>query len=124
MITAIQQVAVNVKDVERARGFYRDKLGIRHLFDGGPQLAFFDCGGVRLMLSQPEEPGFDKTSILYYRVPDMETATAAITAAGVPFIHPPRVVHRDALHALWMAFLQDTEGNHLALMCEVPEPAP
>ena len=121
-IEAIGQIAIAVKDVDRAAVFYEQVLGLTPLFRF-PGLAFFDCNGVRLMLSQPEEPGFDKTSILYYRVPDMETATAAITAAGVPFVHPPRIVHRDARHALWMAFLQDTEGNHLALMCEVPEPA-
>src|SRR5213080_3191257 len=69
VITAIQQVAVNVKDVERAKVFYRDQLGIRHLFDGGPKLTFFDCGGVRLMLGTPEKPEFDHpSSILYFRV--------------------------------------------------------
>jgi predicted enzyme related to lactoylglutathione lyase len=117
-IRALGQVAIAVKDVDRAAAFYERVLGLTPLFRF-PGLAFFDCGGVRLMLSKPEEPGFDKTSILYYRVDDIQAAVAAITGAGVPLVHEPRVVHRDARHELWMAFLQDTEGNHLALMCEV-----
>jgi predicted enzyme related to lactoylglutathione lyase len=120
-IEAIGQVAIAVQDVDRAAAFYEHVLGLTLLFRF-PGLAFFDCGGVRLMLSRPEEPAFDRTSILYYRVADIDVAAAAITAAGVPLVHPPRVVHRDARHALWMAFLQDTEGNHLAWMSEVPEP--
>jgi methylmalonyl-CoA/ethylmalonyl-CoA epimerase len=121
-IDAIGQVAIAVKDVDRAAAFYEQVLGLKPLFRF-PGLAFFDCGGVRLMLSKPEEPGFDKTSILYYRVPDIQAAAAAIKAAGVPLVQEPHVVHRDARHALWMAFLKDSEGNHLALMCEVPEAA-
>jgi len=121
-IQAIGQVAVAVKDVDRAAAFYEHVLGLTPLFRF-PGLAFFDCGGVRLMLSRAEEPSFDHTSILYYRVPDIQTAADAIVAAGVPLVHAPRVVHRDGRHALWMAFLQDTEGNHLALMSEVGEPA-
>jgi methylmalonyl-CoA/ethylmalonyl-CoA epimerase len=84
-----------------------------------PGLAFFDCGGVRLMLSRPEKPEFAGTSIIYYRVPSIGEAAAAIEGRGVTLLHPPAVVHRDERHELWLAFLRDTEGNHLALMQEV-----
>lgn len=100
--------------------FYEQVLGLRLLFRF-PGLAFFDCGGVRLMLPKPEKPEFDHTSILYYRVPDIEAAAAAVTAAGVTLLHTPSVVHRDGRHALWIAFFQDSEGNHVGLMSEVAE---
>ena len=93
MITAIHQVAVNVKDVERAKGFYRDKLGIRHLFDGGPKLSFFDCGGVRLMLGPADTPEFDHpSSIFYFRVEDIRAAHREMVGKGVKFRDDPHFV--------------------------------
>lgn len=117
-ITGIGQIAIAVDDVERATVFYRDVLGLRLLFTF-PGMAFFDCGGVRLFLSRPE-PGTAGTSILYYRVPEIAAAAAALEARGVPLEEGPRVIHRDAQHELWMAFLRDSEGNLVGLMQEVP----
>ena len=119
MITAIQQVAVNVRDVDRARAFYRDQLGIRHLFDGGPKLTFFDCGGVRLMLGTPEKPEFDHpSSILYFRVADIGAAHRELAAKGVKFRDAPHLVTRLPDREVWIAFFDDGEGNALALMSE------
>src|SRR6266566_4394712 len=78
----IGQIAVNVKDLDRATAFYRDVLGMRPLFQV-PKLAFFDCGGIRLMLSLPEKPEFDHPgSILYYKVDDIKAAHAALRGRG------------------------------------------
>ena len=118
-IQAIGQIAVTVADLDRAVAFYQQVLELPLLFRF-PGLAFFDCGGVRLMLSRPETPELAGTSIISYRVPSIQSASAAIEARGVTLVHPPAVVHRDARHELWLAFLLDSEGNHLGLMQEVP----
>jgi methylmalonyl-CoA/ethylmalonyl-CoA epimerase len=119
MPTAIGQIAIAVKDVERATAFYRDVLGLKFLFQF-PGMAFFDCGGVRLYLTRPEKPEFAQTSILYYRVAGIEAAARALEARGVRFAEGPRKVHQDERHELWLASFQDSEGNHCALMSEVP----
>ncbi|HUQ28402.1 MAG TPA: VOC family protein [Usitatibacter sp.] len=119
MISAIQQVAVNVRDVDRARAFYRDKLGLRHLFDGGPRLTFFDCGGVRLMLGPASEPEFDHaSSILYLRVEDIGAAHREFAARGVHFRDEPHLVAKLPDREIWMAFFDDGEGNVMAITAE------
>jgi methylmalonyl-CoA/ethylmalonyl-CoA epimerase len=73
-ITGVGQVAVNVRDVQRAIGFYRDVLGLRFLFEI-PNAAFFMAGDLRLMLGTAEKPELDHpASILYYKVPDIHAA--------------------------------------------------
>jgi methylmalonyl-CoA/ethylmalonyl-CoA epimerase len=119
VLESIGQIAINVKDTARARAFYRDVLGLKHLFDAGPDLAFFQCGGVRLMLSPPSKPEHDNPgSILYYRVADLSATHAAMVAKGARFEQPPHIVATMPDHELWMAFLRDSEGNLLALMEE------
>ena len=119
----IGQISVLVQDVERATAFYRDVLGLRFLFSAPPGLAFFDCGGVRLMLSRPEgESG--GTSVLYYLVPDIRAAYDALAARGVTFVDEPHLIARMPDHDLWMVFLRDSEGNTVGLMSEVRPPAP
>jgi methylmalonyl-CoA/ethylmalonyl-CoA epimerase len=119
-LSQIGQIAVNIKDVDRAVRFYRDALGLRFLFQAG-SLAFFDCGGVRLMLSPAEKPEFDHPgSILYYRVADIDAAHADLTGRGVEFIDQPHLIHKAPDHDLWMTFFHDTEGNTAGLMCEKP----
>lgn len=115
----IGQIAIRVRDIGRALRFYRDTLGMRFLFEV-PNLAFFDCGGVRLMLSVPESPEFNHPgSVIYYRVADMQQAYDALKKRGAPFIDKPHLIAKLEDHDLWMAFLHDTEGNTLALMSEV-----
>ena len=116
----IGQIAINVGDVARAVQFYRDTLGMRFLFEV-PKLAFFDCGGVRLMLSLPESKEFDHPgSVLYYKVADINASHAALKARGVAFIDEPHLIARMPDHDLWMVFFHDSEGNTLGLMSEVP----
>ena len=118
-LTQIGQIAINVRDVQRAVAFYRDTLGMRFLFQAPGGLAFFDCGGVRLMLGVPERPEFaHPSSILYFTVTDIEATHRALAARGVDFRDAPHVIHRAADYDLWMAFFRDTEGNTMALMEE------
>jgi len=119
-ISQIGQIAVIVHDLDRAVAFYRDVLGLRLLFQVPPKMAFFDCGGVRLMLSLPEEAEFDHPgSILYYKVNDIQGAWAALGAGGADLREEPHLLVKMPDHDLWMAFFRDTEGNTLALMSEV-----
>lgn len=118
-LSTIGQILVPVTDVERAVGFYRDQLGIRYLF-GFPGLAFLDADGIRLYLAAPEQPGFAGRSTIYFRVPDIHAAVAALEARGVVFDDRPHIVHRDATSELWMAFTRDPDGNNVGLMSEVP----
>lgn len=116
----IVQVSVNVKDMARARAFYRDRLGLAHLFDAGPALSFFDCEGVRLMLSVAEKPELDHPgSILYFNVADIEGAHRELVSRGVAFAEAPHRVARMPGHDLWLAVFRDSEGNPMALMCEM-----
>ena len=119
LVRRLGQVAVNVHDVDRARLWYRDVLGLRHLFDA-PGMAFFDVGGVRLMLSRAETGELDHlASILYYDVEDIHAVHRTLVEKGVRFEDEPHVVAPLARADLWMAFFRDSEGNLLALHCEV-----
>ena len=119
MLSRIGQVSVNVHDVGRAVAFYKDVLGMKLLFEV-PGMAFFDCGGVRLMLSLPESPRFDHPgSVLYYKVEDIRAVHRALAGRGVVFEGEPHLIARMPDHELWMGFFKDTEDNTLALMSEV-----
>ncbi len=119
-ITRLGQIAVNAKDVDRAAVFYEDKLGLKLLFKAPPGLAFFDCGGVRLMLGRAEKPEFDHpSSVLYFSVPDIQAAFGKLKASGVRFEDEPHLIARMPAHDLWMTFFRDSEANLLALMSEV-----
>ena len=118
-LTQIGQIAINVHDVKKATAFYRDTLGMKFLFEA-PNLAFFDCGGVRLMLGVPEKPEFDHPgSIIYYRVEDIQAAYDVLASRGVHFEGKAHLVARLPDHELWMAFLRDIDNNLLALMSEL-----
>jgi methylmalonyl-CoA/ethylmalonyl-CoA epimerase len=123
-VSRIGQIAMTVGDLPRAVAFYRDVLGMRFLFEAPPAMAFFDCGGIRLMLSLPEEGGADPgrqfTSILYYAVDDIHEAAAALEARGVVFEAAPHIVAKLPHADLWMAFLRDRDGHLLAIMREAP----
>jgi catechol 2,3-dioxygenase-like lactoylglutathione lyase family enzyme len=123
-LSQIGQIAVTVKDLDRAVAFYRDTLGMPFLFQV-PNLAFFQCGGVRLMFGRPEKPEFDHpASIIYYKVDDIEATYASFKARGVTFVDEPHLIAKMPDHDLWMAFLHDSEDNMLGLMCEKRPPAP
>ncbi|HTS86547.1 MAG TPA: VOC family protein [Usitatibacter sp.] len=119
-LSTIRQVSVNARDVARATAFYRDALGVKHLFDAGPGLSFFDAGGVRLMVSAASEAEFDHaSSILYFDVPDIRAAHADLKARGVHFRDEPHLVAKLPDREVWMCFFDDSEGNVLAITSEV-----
>ena len=119
-ITRLGQIAINAKDVERATAFYQDVLGLKLLFKAPPGLAFFDCGGVRLMLDHAEKPEHDHlSSVLYFSVPDIQSAHGKLKESGVRFEDEPHVIARMPAHDLWMTFFRDSEENLMALMSEV-----
>ena len=116
----IGQIAVPVSDIERAVAFYRDTLGMRFLFQAPPGLGFFDCAGVRLMLDAPAKAESESySSVIYYTVPDLDTAFETLSARGVLFEAKPHLIAKLPDHELWMAFFRDPDGNLLALMSEV-----
>ena len=112
------QIAITVQDVPRAVAFYRATLGLQLLFEVSG-LAFFNVGGVRLMLSRPEQVGATDSSILYYKTADIHATAADLEARGVTFEGKPHMLAKMPDHELWMAFFRDTEGNLLGLMSEV-----
>ena len=114
----VHQISLRAHDTARAVAFYRDILGLPLLFEAPPQLAFFDCGGVRLMLAPPE-PQFDhQGSIVYFGVEDISSAHAALAAAGVAFRTQPHLIAKLPDREVWLADFVDSEGNVLALMSE------
>jgi len=118
-IQAIGQIAINVHDTNRAVEFYRDVLGLKLLFIAG-QLAFFDCGGIRLMLSPPSSPEYDHpSSILYFKVDDIQSAHARLKSLNVKTEGEPHLVAKLPDHDLWLSGFHDSEGNVLELMSEV-----
>jgi predicted enzyme related to lactoylglutathione lyase len=122
-LTQIGQISVNVHDLDRAVAFYQDALGVKHLFTVPPHMSFFDCGGIRLMLAIPERSDLDHpSSILYFKVSDIEEAHEVLKGRGVHFEGKPMLVAPMATHDLWLAEFRDSEDNVLALMCEKPKP--
>lgn len=121
-LNQIGQIAIPVQDMARAVAFYRDVLGMRHLFDAGPKLSFFDCGGVRLLLDIPEQAEFQHpASVLYYKVDDIAAAHRELVEKGVRFEDTPHVIAKMPTYDLWMTFARDTEGNVFALMSEATQ---
>ena len=118
-LSTIGQIAMRVRDLDRAVAFYRDTLGLPFLFKAPPQLAFFDCAGIRLLLDVPEDQESDHPgSILYFTVEDIRGMHETLAARGVSFRREPHLIARLSDREVWMAFFDDTEGNTLALMSE------
>ena len=118
-LSQIGQIAINVENTDRATRFYRDVLGMKYLFSAGT-LSFFDCGGVRLMLTIPETAEIRQhSSVLYFKVDDINAVYQNLLAQNVSFEGKPHLIARMPDHELWMAFFRDSENNLLALMSEV-----
>jgi methylmalonyl-CoA/ethylmalonyl-CoA epimerase len=114
----VGQIAITVTDLKRAVEFYRDRLGMKLLFEV-PNMAFFSLGEVRLMVGTPEGSGKAGQTILYYLVDDIQAAHRALTEEGVTFVEPPQLVAKMPDHDLWIGFARDQDGNAFGLMSEV-----
>ena len=118
-LAEIGQVALHVTDVEAAAVFYEETLGMKLLFKAPPGLAFFANGSTRLMLTAPEVGEFrPSTNLLYYRVENVNAATATLRDRGVKIAGEPHMITKMPDHELWMAFIEDPDGNPLAIMEE------
>ena len=119
-ISKVGQIAIPARELPRAEAFYRDVLGLRHLFTANGMLAFFDCGGTRLMLdTNLGKDGPRHSSILYFLVPDVVAAFERLQLRAVKILDPPHLIAKMPDHELWMGFFEDSEGNTLSLMAEV-----
>jgi len=123
-LSRLGQITITVQDLPKAVAFYRDVLGVPFLFEAPPNLAFFDCGGVRLMMAPPEQSGpvagMRLNAVLYFAVDDIAQAARDLEARGVRFEQPPHRVAQLAHADLWLATFRDQDGNVLELMSEVP----
>ena len=121
MLSEIGQIALTISDLDKSVVFYRDTLGLPHLFSAPPGLAFFACGSVRLMLSRPEKPDGERFgAAIYFKVADMDDTCRQLRDRHVTFEAEPHLVAKMQNHDLWMAFFRDPDRNLLALMCEKP----
>lgn len=121
-LSKIRQIAIPVNDEAEAKIFYRDRLGMRHLFDAPPALSFFDCGGVRLMLCGPAAQGEDaekQRPVIFYDVDDINDVHSKLRSAGVEIIQDPHVIARMSGRDIWIAFVADGQGNTVGLMSDV-----
>ncbi len=118
-LSTIRQIAITVSDVDLALSFYRDVLGLRFLFNAGPNLAFLDAAGIRLMLSTPQGSGeVGKNSILYFAVSDIASVYSSFIQRGATDERPPQLAAKMEDHELWTGFLRDPDGNLVGLMEE------
>jgi methylmalonyl-CoA/ethylmalonyl-CoA epimerase len=117
-LSEIGQIALTVQDLQRAKDFYQNTLGMQLLFEAGA-MAFFQCGSIRLMLGTSEKSAPSEGTILYFRVADIHGVHSALKDRGVPFVQEPHVAARMKSHDLWLSFLRDPDGNTLALMSEI-----
>lgn len=114
-IKKINQIGVPVKNLARAIEFYQTQLELPLLFNTD-SMAFFECGGLRLMLSLPEKEEFaHASSVLYFDVADIDQVFTEFESRGVIFSGPPHCVVKNETAETWMAFFVDTEGNTHAL---------
>ena len=116
----IAQLLVPVDDLARGVAFYRDVLGLPFLFEAPPQMAFFNCDGVRLLVGVPPlGQAAQRGSAIYFQVPEIAAVFQNLKNSGVSFLAEPHVVHSTPSIELWLAEFQDPFGNQLALLSEV-----
>ncbi len=116
----IMQILVPVSDVEKATEFYERVLELPLLYKY-PGNAFFNADGVRLYLAQPSQADFDGRASIYFQVEDVTGTFERLVAAGAAVREEPEIVHRDEAYDLWLAFVQDLDGNNIGLMREAPK---
>jgi len=117
-LSEIGQIALTVQNLQRAKDFYQNTLGMPFLFEAGA-MAFFQCGTIRLMLGTAEKPVSREGMILYFKVADIHGVHSALKDGGAEIVQEPHVAARMKSHDLWLSFFRDPDGNTLALMSEM-----
>lgn len=115
----VGQLLIPVEDLERAIPYYRDTLGLTYLFSAPPQMSFFQCGGVRLLVGVPEAEPRQRGSAVYFKVSDIHAVYATLRERGVEFGAAPKLIHKTPSSELWLTEFRDPDGNQLALMSEI-----
>ena len=116
----VAQLLVPVRDFDKGVAFYRDTLGIPFLFAAPPQMAFFNCDGVRLLVGvMPAGQEAHRGSAIYFQIADIHAVFSSLQDQGVVFKAQPHLVHRTPQSELWLAEFTDPDGNQLALMSEI-----
>lgn len=117
------QIAQHAEDLDRAAAWYQKLLGIKPaaVFDP-PGLLFFHLDDTRLLLDRAAP-----SALIYLEVPDVRKTIEELRADGVTVDTEPHVIfnHDDdtlgpAGAAEWMAFVIDSEGNHVGLVSQLP----
>jgi len=117
----IGQVMIPVDDFDRGMAFYKNTLGLPFLFAAPPQMAFFMCGSVRILVGAlPPGQAAERGSAIYFKVEQIQDIASSLKAKGVSFMAEPHLVHRTPTSEMWLAEFTDPDGNHLALLSEVP----
>lgn len=117
-LTGVMQLAIPVKDIERAITFYRDKIGLQLLMNS-PNMAFLDCGGIRIYLdANPGTVEAAKNSMIYFRTGDVEQAHSAFKQRGVTIHQHPQVIAALPDRDVWLMWIRDSEENLLGIMEE------
>jgi catechol 2,3-dioxygenase-like lactoylglutathione lyase family enzyme len=120
-INGIGQIAIAVSDIKQAVKFYKDKLGLSLLFEVPSGMAFFECGGIRLMITEPNGDKKDHhTSVIYYRVTDIKRVAQNMIERGISFTREPQMAVKMPDHELWIGFIRDPDENLIGIMEEVP----
>jgi len=111
-VSEIGQIAIVVSDVSKAKHFYADVLGLKPLFDAGPNLSFLAAGTVRIMLTTPQGAGeVGKNSILFFKTAAIDSTYKAIVERGAKAESEPHMVARLPDHELLLAAVRDPDGN-------------
>lgn len=118
--TGVLQLAFTVRELAQAKAFYGDTLGLRHLFDAPPNLAFYDCGGVRILLGTQGGAAGTGGTLAYLRVADLAGYAARLRERGVVFTETERLIARLPDREIWLAIVEDPDGNAIGLMEELP----
>ncbi len=117
----IGQLLIPIENFEQGVAYYRDVLGLPFLFSAPPQMAFFNCGSVRLLVGvMPPGQKAERGSAIYFQVQDIKAVYSGLEGKGVMFKAEPHLVNRTPTSELWLAEFNDPDGNQLALMSEVP----
>lgn len=117
----LNQIALTATDMDAAVKFYGETMGLRLTMRAHPGMAFFDLGGMSLLLETSREPHPIGGSVLYFDCDDIALTAGELGKRGVTFIHPIHLVTAQPTYDFYMTFFRDPTGNMLALSMKAPK---